>query len=58
MIIKIPCRGDKLVFQSLAVEYNLFYEELDEGNYAEACPRCDEYEFWHNGHCSHCGFDL
>lgn len=58
MIIKIPCWEDELLFQNLAIEHGLFYEELDEGNYAEVCPACDDYEFWHNGHCSHCDFSL
>lgn len=58
MIIKIPCPEDELVFQTLALEYDLFYERLDEGNYAEECPSCGEYKFWHNGHCGNCGYEL
>lgn len=38
-------------------EAGIQFEELDEGNYFDECPECGEYEFWHDGHCSYCGFD-
>ena len=58
MLIKIPCWEDEFLFQNLAVEHGLFYEELDEGNYLEVCPNCGDGEFWHHGHCSHCGYEV
>ena len=39
-------------------ERKINFETLDELNYADACPGCGDGEFWHSGHCSHCGFDL
>lgn len=45
-------------FEKWAKENNISFEELDEGNYVDACPDCGDGEFWHNGHCGHCGYDL
>lgn len=45
-------------FEKWAKENNISFEELDEGNYARWCPECGDSEFWHEGHCGHCGFSL
>ena len=47
-----------ITFEKWAEENNISFEKLREGNYAECCPECGDYEFWYDGCCSHCGYSL
>ena len=58
MLYKIPNYIEACKFEKWAKDNHIVFEELDEGNYCDACPECGDSEFWHDGHCSHCGFDI
>lgn len=47
-----------ITFEKWAEENNISFEKLREGNYAEYCPECGDYEFWYDGCCGHCGYSL
>ena len=57
-LYKIDNMEQAFTFEKWAKENNIKFEKLDEGNYLDACPECGDYEFWHGGHCGHCGFDI
>ena len=46
------------LFELVMKENGIDFEAVDEENYADVCPECGDGEFWHYGHCSHCGYDL
>ncbi len=58
MLYKISNWEQQIAFEKWAEENNIQFEKLDEGNYVDACPECGDYEFWHGGHCGHCGFEV
>ena len=58
MIYKIDNWEQQVAFEKFAEENNISFEKLDEGNYLDTCPKCGDYEFWYNGHCGHCGYDV
>ena len=57
MIVKLY-DSDALAFEQIMDENGIWYEELDDENYLEVCPNCGDGEFWHYGHCSHCGYEV
>jgi len=57
MMYRIPDYENSCLFESWALSYGIDFELLDDGNYLDACPECGDSEFWHGGHCSHCGYD-
>lgn len=58
MLYRIESYEQAILFEEWAKGNGIAFDELNEGNYIEECPRCGEYEFWHSGHCSHCGYDM
>lgn len=58
MLYKINDWKQAAAFEKWAEENNIQFEQLDDGNYLDACPECGDYEFWHSGHCGHCGYDI
>lgn len=58
MLYKIQNQNHAVAFENWAKENNVSFEELDEGNYVDACPDCGASEFWHGGTCGHCGYFL
>lgn len=58
MLYKIVYWEQIVAFEKWAKENHISYEEVNEGNYADACPGCGDSEFWYDGHCGHCGYSL
>lgn len=58
MIYKITNYKKAILFEQWAKDNDVYYEELDEGNYVDKCPECGDDEFWHNGCCGHCGCNI
>lgn len=58
MLYKIENYEQATLFEKWAKKNGVLFEELDEGNYADVCPECGDSEFWHYGHCSHCGYEI
>lgn len=58
MLYRISKWEDIAKFELWAEIQNISFEKLDEGNYLDYCPNCGEYEIWHGGHCSRCGYEI
>ena len=57
MLYRISDWNDAIAFETWATSCNIQFEELDEGNYMSKCPQCHDTEYWHDGCCSHCGYE-
>ena len=57
MIVRL-CDSNAIVFIQLMKENGIWYEELEDENYLEVCPNCNDSEFWHYGRCGHCGYEV
>lgn len=58
MLYKIENYEQAAIFEKWAKENAISFEELNDGNYVDACPGCGDSEFWYNGHCGHCGYNI